>query len=124
MKLALANTIRAEYIGKIMNFLAGEGEDVALINSNTCNMPSVCEGEECVLEICVKVTKKPYDESMQEREDYIAKLQEQAAKKAEKKREAAAEKAKAEAKRKLAEETAAAVLERAAKKEKAGEKAE
>ena len=95
MKLALANAIRAEYIGKIMQYLTEQGEDVALINSNTCNLPSVWEGEECVLEICVKVTKKPYDESMQEREDYIAKLQEQAEKKAEKERKAA-DKAKKE----------------------------
>ena len=97
MKLALANTIRAEYIGKIMDYLAENGEDVALINSNTCNMPAVCEGEECVLEICVKVTKKPYDESMQEREDYVAKLREKAAKEAEKERKAAEKKAEKEA---------------------------
>ena len=108
MKLAIANAVRARYINQVMEFLTEQGEDVALITSNSCNLPIVEDGEEGVLEIVVKVVKKPYDECMQEREDYQMKLQEQAERKAEREREAAEKKAKAEAKA-------------AAKKEKAGE---
>lgn len=124
MKLAIANAVRARYINQIMEYLAAQGEDVALVTSNSCNLPIVEDGEEGVLEVVVKVVKKDYDECMQEREDYQMKLQEQAERKAEREREAAAKKAKAEAKRKAAEETAAAVLERAkaaTEKENAGE---
>lgn len=98
MKLAIANAVRARYINLLMDFLTEQGEDVALVTSNSCNLPIVEDGEEGVLEIVVKVVKKDYDECMQEREDYQMKLQEQAEKKAEREREAAAKKAKAEAK--------------------------
>ena len=100
MKLINANAARARYIEKVMGFLAAEGEDIGLIASNACNLPIVEDGEEGVLEIVVKVVKKPYDECMQEREDYIAKCAEQAEKKAKREAEAAAKKAKAEAKEK------------------------
>lgn len=100
MKLNLANAARARYINEIMSHLAAQGEDVALVTSNTCNLPIVEDGEEGVIEIVVKVVKKDYDECMQEREDYQNKLLEQAAKKAEREREAAAKKAKAAAKAK------------------------
>ena len=79
MKLAIANAVRARYINQIMEFLIAQGEDVALVTSNSCNLPIVEDGEEGVLEVVVKVVKKEYDECMQERE-------------------AAAKKAKAEAK--------------------------
>lgn len=108
MKLAIANAARARYINGIMEYLTAQGEDVALVTSNSCNLPIVEDGEEGMLEVVVKVVKKDYDECMQEREDYQMKLQDQAEKKAEREREAAAKKAKAEAKA-------------AAKKEKAGE---
>ena len=98
MKLINANAARARYIDKILHFLSEDGEDVALTTSNTCNLPIVEDGEEGVLEIVVKVVKKPYDECMQEREDYVHKLAEQAEKKAQREAEAAAKKAKAEAK--------------------------
>ncbi len=98
MKLAIANAARARYIALVMDFLASLGEDVALISSNTCNLPFVQDGEEGVLEVTVKVTKKVYDESMQEREDYTHKCAEQAEKQAERERSAAEKKAKAEAK--------------------------
>ena len=91
MKLAIANAVRARYINQIMEYLAAQGEDVALVTSNSCNLPIVEDGEEGVLEIVVKVVKKPYDECMQEREDYQMKLQEQAERKAEREREAAAD---------------------------------
>lgn len=100
MKLAIANAARARYINEIMSHLAAQGEDVALVTSNTCNLPIVEDGEEGVIEVVVKVVKKDYDECMQEREDYQNKLLEQAAKKAEREREAAEKKAKAEAKAK------------------------
>lgn len=99
MKLAIANAARARYISQIMEFLADQGEDVALVTSNSCNLPIVEDGEEGVLEIVVKVVKKDYDECMQERADYQAKLQEQAEKKAEREKAAAEKKAKAEAKK-------------------------
>lgn len=98
MKLTLANAARTRYIAEIMAFLADKGEDVALVTSNTCNLPFVQDGEEGVLEVVVKVVKKDYDECMQEREDYVHKCTEQAQKKAERERAAADKKAKAEAK--------------------------
>lgn len=98
MKLTIANAVRARYINQIIDFLTAQGEDVALVTSNTCNLPVVEDGEEGVLEIVVKVVKKDYDECMQERADYIAKCAEQAEKKAEREKAAAEKKAKAEAK--------------------------
>lgn len=98
MKLALANTVRSRYINSIMAYLAEQGEDVALVTSNTCNLPFVEDGEEGVLEVVVKVVKKDYDECMQERVDYVAKVAETEAKKAERAKAAAEKKAKAEAK--------------------------
>ena len=98
MKLAIANAARARYINQIMDFLSEQGEDVALITSNSCNLPIVEDGEEGVLEVVVKVVKKDYDECMQEREDYKAKCAEAIAKKAEREKVAAEKKAKAEAK--------------------------
>jgi ribosomal protein L12E/L44/L45/RPP1/RPP2 len=100
MKLSTANTARARYINLIMAYLAEQGEDVALVTSNTCNLPFVEDDEEGVLEVVVKVVKKDYDECMQERADYIAKCTEQAEKKAEREKAAAEKKAKAEAKKK------------------------
>ena len=100
MKLAIANAARARYINQIMEFLTEKGEDVALVTSNSCNLPIVEDGEEGVLEVVVKVVKKDYDECMQERTDYQMKLQEQAEKKAEREKAAAEKKAKAEAKKK------------------------
>lgn len=105
MKLTLANSVRARYINQIMENLAANGEDVALVTSNTCNLPVVEDGEEGVLEIVVKVVKKDYDECMQERADYIAKCAEQAEKKAEREKAAAEKKAKAEAKKQAKEKT-------------------
>lgn len=99
MKLAIANAVRARYINQIMDFLTAQGEDVALVTSNSCNLPIVEDGEEGVLEIVVKVVKKDYDECMQERADYTMKLAEQAEKKAEREKAAAEKKAKAEAKK-------------------------
>jgi hypothetical protein len=119
MKLSIANAARARYITNIMSHLAAEGEDVALVASNVCNLPIVEDGEEGVLEVCVKVVKKPYDECMQEREDYVAKCADAEEKKAKREKDAAEKKAKAEAKRKIAEETAAAVLARAKAKAEA-----
>lgn len=100
MKLATANSARARYIAQIMDFLSGQGEDVALVTSNSCNLPIVEDGEEGVLEVVVKVVKKDYDECMQERADYVAKCTEKAEAKAEREKAAAEKKAKAEAKKK------------------------
>lgn len=100
MKLTNANSVRSRYINDIMSYLTTNGEDVALIASNACNLPIVEDGEEGVLEVVVKVVKKDYDECMQERTDYVAKCAEQAEKKAEREKVAAEKKAKAEAKKK------------------------
>ena len=81
MKLSIANSARARYISSIMEYLTAQGEDVALVTSNSCNLPIVEDGEEGVLEVVVKVVKKDYDECMQEREDYKAKCAEAIAKK-------------------------------------------
>ena len=51
MKLAIANATRARYINQIMDFLTEQGEDVALVTSNSCNLPIVEDGEEGVLEV-------------------------------------------------------------------------
>jgi len=109
MKLSIANSARARYISSIMEYLTAQGEDVALVTSNSCNLPIVEDGEEGVLEVVVKVVKKDYDECMQEREDYKAKCAEAIAKKAEREKAAAEKKAKAEAK---AAEKAAKVAEK------------
>lgn len=99
MKLSIANAVRSRYITGIMDYLTAQGEDVALVTSNSCNLPIVEDGEEGVLEVVVKVVKKEYDECMQEREDYKAKCAEAEEKKAERaKAAAAAKKAKVEAK--------------------------
>lgn len=98
MKLSIANAVRSRYITGIMEYLASQGEDVALVTSNSCNLPIVEDGEEGVLEVVVKVVKKDYDECMQEREDYVAKCAEVEEKKAERAKAAAEKKAKAEAK--------------------------
>lgn len=100
MKLTIANAVRSRYINDIMSHLAANGEDVALVSSNACNLPVVEDGEEGVIEVVVKVVKKDYDECMQERADYIAKCAEAEEKKAERAKVAAEKKAKAEAKKK------------------------
>ena len=100
MKLTIANAVRSRYINDIMSHLAANGEDVALVSSNTCNLPVVEDGEEGVIEVVVKVVKKDYDECMQERADYIAKCAEAEEKKAERAKVAAEKKAKTEAKKK------------------------
>ena len=100
MKLSIANSARARYISSIMEYLTAQGEDVALVTSNSCNLPIVEDGEEGVLEVVVKVVKKDYDECMQEREDYKAKCADAEAKKAERAKAAAEKKAKAAAKAK------------------------
>lgn len=98
MKLSIANAVRARYITGIMDYLTAQGEDVALVTSNSCNLPIVEDGEEGVLEVVVKVVKKPYDECMQEREDYKVKCADAEEKKAKREKDAAEKKAKAEAK--------------------------
>ena len=95
MKLSIANAVRARYITGIMDYLAAQGEDVALVTSNSCNLPIVEDGEEGVLEVVVKVVKKDYDECMQERDDYKAKCAEAAEKKAKAEAKAAEKAAKA-----------------------------
>lgn len=98
MKLSIANAVRARYITGIMDYLTAQGEDVALVTSNSCNLPIVEDGEEGVLEVVVKVVKKDYDECMQERVDYVNHVAEVAERKAKKEAEAKAKKAKAKAK--------------------------
>lgn len=105
MKLALANRVRAQFISDIQAYLAERGEDVAQVGSNTLNLPYVLDGEECFVEVVVKVVKKEADECYQEREDYQRHLREAAEKQAERERAAAEKKAKAEAKKKAKEES-------------------
>jgi hypothetical protein len=90
MKIIPANKVRSRYMTLLMNYLASQEEDIALISSNVANMPFVEDGEEGILEISVKVSKKDYDYAMQERTDYQAHLVE----KAEKEKVKAEEKAK------------------------------
>lgn len=105
MKLALANRVRAQFVNDIQSYLAERGEDVAQVASNTLNLPYMLEGEECFVEVVVKVVKKEADECYQEREDYQRYLREAAEKRAEREKAAAEKKAKAEAKKKAKEES-------------------
>lgn len=105
MKLSNANNARSRYLAGIIKFLSELGEDVGQVGSNVCNFPFVEDEEEGVMEITVKVVKKPYDECMQEREDYVHHVAEQAEKKAQKEAEKQKKIAKQEAqKKKKAEE--------------------
>ena len=106
MKLALANRVRATFINELREYLDNRGEDVGQTASNTLNLPFVLDGEECFVEVVVKVVKKDADECYQEREDYKMHLAEQAEKAAEREKAAAEKKAKAEAKKKTKEERA------------------
>ena len=90
MKIITANKVRSRYMTLLMNYLTSQEEDIALISSNVANMPFVEDGEEGILEISVKVSKKDYDYAMQERTDYQAHLVE----KTEKEKVKAEEKAK------------------------------
>lgn len=100
MKNTLANTIRAEVVSKLLQYMTDCGEDCGLTASNTFNFPVTADGEEGFVEVVVKVVKKESDECYQERIDYVTHLKEKAEKKAEREREAAEKKAKAEAKKK------------------------
>ena len=103
MKLAIANALRAQYLGKLAEYLTANGEDVALIASNVINLPIVTEdGEEGWIEISVKVPKGTKDEEYDgyaRRDDYTMKCEEKAEKQAKKE----AEKAKKIAKKKKEE---------------------
>lgn len=103
MKLAIANALRSQYLGKLSEYLTANGEDVALIASNIINLPIVTEdGEEGWIEISVKVPKGTKDEEYDgyaRRDDYTMKCEEKAEKQAKKE----AEKAKKIAKKKKEE---------------------
>ena len=98
MKLATSNAVRSEIVNRLFNFMQEAGEDVAMITSNSFNFPAVYDGEECFVEVVVKVVKKDADECYQERADYVAKCEEKKAKAAEREKAAAEKKAKAAAK--------------------------
>ena len=70
MKIITANKVRSRYMTLLMNYLTSQEEDIALISSNVANMPFVEDGEEGILEISVKVSKKDYDYASQSH--YIA----------------------------------------------------
>lgn len=63
-----ANEVRSHYIDLIKNFLTNEGEDVALIASNSINLPILIDGAERSIEVTVKVPK--LDETYEKREEY------------------------------------------------------
>ena len=98
MKLATANVARTRYINLFVEFLRSQGEDVELVSSNSCNFPFVEGEEEGVMYLTASVTKKDYDECMQERVDYVNHCAEVAEKKAAKAKEAEEKKAKKEKK--------------------------
>jgi hypothetical protein len=110
MKVAVANSIREQYVQKLMSLLSDE--DLGMIASNSFNFPIVADGEESWVEIVVKIPKE--DDGYDKREEYSMKLEDRKAK--------AEEKAKAKAKkverdRKLREEKAKAKAEAEAKGE-------
>ena len=100
MTIKNANVVRAQVISSLFKFMNEQGEDVGMITSNSFNFPVVFDGEEGFIEVTAKVVKKDSDECYQERQDYVAKLQEKAEKAQEREKTAAEKKAKAEAKKK------------------------
>lgn len=87
MKVALANSIREQYVQKLMSLLSDE--DIGMIASNSFNFPIVADGEESWVEIVVKIPKE--DDGYDKREEYSLKVADRKAK--------AEEKAKAKAKK-------------------------
>ena len=109
MKLALANQARAEFIKTLYDFFSERGEDVGMTASNVLNFPTVVDGEECWIEVSVKVPKGTKDEEYDgygRREDYNISLEEKADKAAKKEAEKAAKLAKQAARKKAKEEKA------------------
>lgn len=106
MKLTLANQVRAAFIKVLFDFFTERGEDVGMVASNVFNLPTVIDGEECWIEVSVKVPKGTKDEEYDgygRREDYTISLEEKADKAAKKEAEKAAKLAK-QAERKKAKE--------------------
>lgn len=106
MKIALANEVRAHFMSEFSEFLLSKGEDVGQIASNVLNFPYVIDGEECWVEVAVKVPKGTKDEEYDgygRREDHRIALQDKADKAAKKEAEKAAKIAKQEARKKAKE---------------------
>lgn len=107
MKLANANSLRAQFTQTLYTFFDGKGEDVGLIASNGFNFPVVTEdGEEGWVEIFVKVPKGTKDEEYDgygRRESYSLSVKEKAEKEAEKAKSKAKKIAKDKARREKAE---------------------
>ena len=109
MKLTLANQVRAAFIKVLFDFLTERGEDVGMVASNVFNLPTVIDGEECWVEVSVKVPKGTKDEEYDgygRREDYAINLEEKADKAAKKEAEKAAKIAKQKARKAKTEEKA------------------
>lgn len=109
MKIAVQNEIRAKAIDAITAYFLEKGEDVGRIASNAVNFPFCTdEGEECFIEITVKIPKDNGDDGYMKRTDYEIKLREVEEKRAkreeEKAKKIARDKANREAKRKAKEE--------------------
>ena len=103
MKRTSENLVRGQFVNALREVLENRGEDVGMIASNTLNFPYVYEGEECWVEVVVKVPHGTKDEEYDgygRRESYQLDLDEKAAKAAEREKAAAEKKAKAEAKKK------------------------
>lgn len=106
MKLALANAVRASVLEKLLAYFDAEGEDVAAIGSNVLNYPTVIDGEECWVEVTVKVPKGTKDEEYDgygRREDFKIACNLKAEKAIEKEKAKAAKIAKQEARKKAKE---------------------
>lgn len=109
MKLTLANQVRAAFIKVLFDFFTERGEDVGMVASNVFNLPTVIDGEECWVEVSVKVPKGTKDEEYDgygRREDYTISLEEKADKAAKKEAEKAAKIAKQKARKAKTEEKA------------------
>ena len=83
-KTAVKNAARAEIVRKFMEFLAEEGEDVMLVNSNTIAFPTVIDGEDEWFKVAISIPSgsrdgEPYD-GYGEAESYKMKEKERAAK--------------------------------------------
>ena len=71
MKVAVANSIREQYVQKLMSLLSDE--DLGMIASNSFNFPIVADGEESWVEIVVKIPKE--DDGYDKREEYSMKVE-------------------------------------------------
>ena len=74
MAIKFADKARANYTEMLFRFMAEQGEDVGMIESNSFNFPIVIDGEEGFVEVVVKVPKDRGDDNYLKRDTYADKV--------------------------------------------------